>query len=68
MVYSGQKTSNINGVDRTPLPPEDILIAFDTAHVDRRDSWPGARRVPDDMCRAITTSGFIPGMAYSGWV
>ena len=31
-------------------------------------SWPGARRVPDDMRRAITTTGFTPGMACSRWV
>lgn len=28
-----------------------------------RTSWPGARRVPDDMRRAITTTGLTPGMA-----
>ena len=31
-------------------------------------SWPGARRVPDDMCRAITTTGVTPEMAYARWV
>jgi hypothetical protein len=31
-------------------------------------SWPGARRVPDDMCRAITTTGFTPEMVYARWV
>ena len=33
-----------------------------------RSSWPGARRVPDDIRRAITTTGFTPGMAGSRWV
>ena len=30
--------------------------------------WPGARQVPDDMRRAITTPGLASGMACSGWV
>jgi hypothetical protein len=30
--------------------------------------WPGARQVPDDMRRAISTTGLAPGMACSGWV